>query len=363
MLLLPLQVAGDDTSSGGIMDIRNILAEAAAICGPSGHEMDIAAYFAEKFRPFTDEVKVDAMHNVIAHKKGTGPKVMLAAHLDEIALLVTKIEDDGSLRLGMVGGVDPRILPGSRVWVHGKEKLFGTIGALPPHLMSAEDRQNNYQLKNLHVDLGMTAERVKEQVKIGDLVTLDDRATELLNHQFACKTMDDRACVTLLLCAAEYLQKLHCDADVYFVATSQEEVGSRGAETAAFAIDPDLAIALDVDHATIPGSRPDSTVPGDKLAVSVGPYIQPKLCDRLLNCAKEHNAALTVTVAGRSTATDADEIGLTRGGVPTVLLSLPLKYMHTSVETIDLRVLKEGGRLLAHFVSELDAGWEEDLWI
>jgi len=259
--------------------------------------------------------------------------------------------------------VDPRILPASRVWVHGKEKLFGTIGALPPHLMSAEDRASNYKLKDLHVDLGLPADKVRELVKIGDLVTFNVPATELLNGQFASKTMDDRACVTLLLCAAEYLQKLVCDADVYFVASAQEEVGSQGASTAAFAIDPDLAIALDVDHATIPGSRTDTTVPGDKLAMSVGPYIQPKLADRLMACSKEHGVGLTVTVAERATYTDADAVGLARAGVPSILLSLPLKYMHTAVETLDTHVLKEGGRLLAHYVSELDAGWEEDLWI
>lgn len=345
------------------MEILKILSEAAALCGPGGHEKHVAEYFAEQFRPFVDEVTVDSMYNVIAHRKGSGPRVMLAAHQDEIAMLVTKIEDDGSLRLGMIGGVDPRILPACRVWVHGREKLFGTIGALPPHLMSAEDRENNYQLKNLHVDVGLPAERVRELVRIGDLVTFNCKSTELLNGQFAAKTMDDRACVGLLLCAAEYLQKLVCDADVYFVATSQEEVGSHGAETAAFAIDPDLAIALDVDHATIPGSRPDTTVPLDKLAMTVGPFIQPKLAERLEKCAGEHGVKLTTTVAGRATYTDADEIGLSRAGVPSLLLSLPEKYMHTTVETIDVGVLKEGGRLLAHFVSELDAGWEEDLWI
>ena len=163
------------------------------------------------------------MYSVIAHKKGNGPKIMLCAHLDEIALMVTHIEDDGSLRLGNVGGVDPRILPASRVWVHGREKLFGTIGALPPHLMSAADRANNYTLDNLHVDIGMSAERAKELVRIGDLVTFDGPARELLNGQFASKTLDDRSCVAILLRAAEMLQKLVCDADVYFVCSSQED--------------------------------------------------------------------------------------------------------------------------------------------
>lgn len=345
------------------MDIQKVLSEAAALVGPSGQEMQVAEFFAEKFRPFVDEVTIDPMFNVIAHKKGKGPKVMLCAHMDEIGLMVTGIEEDGCIRLGSVGGVDPRILPASRVWVHGKEKLFGTIGALPPHLLTAADRQKNYNAKDLYVDVGLPGDKVKELVRIGDLVTFNVPLTELLNGQVAAKTMDDRACVTILLLAAERLMKMHCDADVYFVGSTQEEVGSRGARTSAFAINPDLAVALDVDHATIPGSRPDTTVDGDSLCASIGPYLQPKLVNRLMNCAKEHHVKLQTAVSARYTSTDADDVSIARDGIPTVLLSLPLKYMHTTVETIDLQAMQEGGRLIAHFLSELDEGWEEDLWI
>ena len=165
------------------MDIQKVLSEAAGILGPSGQEMQIAAYFAEKFRPFVDEVTVNDMHCVIAHTKGTGPKVMLCAHMDEISLMVIAIEDDGCLRLGNVGGVDPRILPASRVWVHGKEKLFGTIGALPPHLLTPEDRKKNYDRKDLYVDVGLPADKVRELVHVGDLVTFNTPFTELLNGQ------------------------------------------------------------------------------------------------------------------------------------------------------------------------------------
>ena len=221
------------------MDMQKILIEAAAKVGPSGQEMQVAEYFAEQFRPLVDEVTVDNLFNVIAHKKGTGPRVALFAHMDEISLMVTAIEDDGSLRLGNVGGVDPRILPASRVWVHGKERLFGTIGAMPPHLMSAEDRSKNYDRKDLYVDVGYPAEKVRELVHVGDLVTFNVPATPLLNGQFASKTMDDRACVTMLLATAERLKGLKCDADVYFVGSTQEEIGSQGAKTAAFHIDPD----------------------------------------------------------------------------------------------------------------------------
>lgn len=247
--------------------------------------------------------------------------------------------------------------------MHGREKLFGTIGALPPHLMSAADRANNYTLDNLHVDIGMSAERAKELVRIGDLVTFDGPARELLNGQFASKTLDDRSCVAILLRAAEMLQKLVCDADVYFVCSSQEEVGVRGAMTSAFAIDPDLSVVLDVDFAETPTCPPRSALPIDAMIVTHGPFVQPKLNQRLIDCAKKHHVKLNANVASRSTGTDADEIGLSRAGVPSVLLSLPEKYMHTSVETIDLNTLEEGARLLANFVAELDESWEDDLWI
>ena len=345
------------------MDVRKILSEVAAIAGPSGQELQVAEYFAEQFRPLVDEVRIDNMFNVIAHKKGTGPRVMLCAHMDEIGLMVSDIEEDGSIRLGSVGGVDPRILPASRVWVHGREKLFGMVGAKSPHLTPMKEREKNYKREDLYVDVGLPAEKVRELVRPGDIVTFNTPSTELLNNQWASKTMDDRACVTMQLVCAEKLSRMVCDADVYFVGTTQEEVGCMGAKTAAFALEPDLAIALDVDHATIPGSRPDTTVDLDALNVTVGPFIQPKLCKRLTDCAAAHHVKLSTSVAGRFTYTDADEVILSRAGVPTVLLSLPLKYMHTSVETIDLGVLEEGGRLMANFVSELDAGWEEDLWI
>ena len=345
------------------MDVQKILSDAAQKLGPSGQEMQIAEYFAEQFKPFVDEVYVDKMFNVIAHKKGTGPKVMLCAHMDEIGLMVIGIEEDGSLRLSNVGGVDPRILPACRVWVHGKEKLFGTIGALPPHLMSAEDRSNNYKMDKLHIDLGMPAEKVRQLVRVGDLVTFNTPFTELANGQVAAKSLDDRACVAIMLRAAERLQKMYCEADVYFVCSAEEEVGGRGAQTAAFAVEPDLAVVLDVGFALTPGCGPDVAQPLDAPILTHGPYIQPKLNKRLMDCARAHHIKFNQDVSSRSTGTDADEIGVSRAGVPTVLISLPEKYMHTSVETISLDTLEESARLLAHFISELDASWEDDLWI
>ena len=345
------------------MDIKAYLADISALPGPSGQEGPVAQALVERFKPLCDEVYVDAMGSVIAHKKGNGPKVMLSAHQDEIALMAVKIEEDGCIRMGQVGGVDPRILPGAQVWVWGKEKLFGVIGAKPPHLLTPEDRKKNYSRDDLYVDVGYPAEKVRELVRVGDLITFNTPATALMNDRFACKTMDDRACVGILLETLERLQGMKHAADLYFVASTQEEVGAYGAQAAAYSVDPDLAVALDVCHATIPGSRPDSTCDIDSLCASQGPFIQPKLFERLVNTAKAHGVKLQQDVAPSNTHTDADNINIARAGIPTVLLSLPLKYMHTTVETIDLNVLREGGRLIAHFLAELDSHWEDDLWI
>lgn len=358
------------------MDIMNYLQGMAVQHGPSGHEAEVAAWLGARFEALCDSVTIDPLYNVIAFKKATlptrdgspAPRVMLAAHQDEIALMVSDILPDGSLRMGQVGGVDPRILPASTVIVHatggkdGTVKLLGVVGSTPPHLLSAADREHNYKREDLFIDLGLPVERVREQVRVGDLVTLSGRATPLLNDRCAAKTMDDRACVACLLEAAERLQKMRHICDIYFVATSQEEVGSKGAAVAAHTIDPDLAVALDVTHATIPQSRPDTTVPLDAPAATYGPFVQHRLLERLKKAAEDHGIKLNTEHAERFTYTDLDNIQIAREGVPCVLIDLPLKYMHTTVELLDTNVIRECGRLLAHFLGDLDEGWNEALW-
>jgi len=359
------------------MDLYEFLKEMAHQHGPSGHEYEVAEWFKSKFEPLCDTVTVDRLFNVIACKKATrptkdgspAPKVLLAAHLDEIALMVADILPDGTLRMGNVGSVDPRILPSSTVTVHAREaeggyrKLLGIVGAMPPHLLSEADKSRNYEREEMFVDLGLPADEVRKLVQIGDLITLNGPATRLLNERCAAKTMDDRACVGALLEAAERLQSMTHMCDIYFVATAQEEVGAGGVTVAAYTIDPDLAVALDVSHATLPSSRPDTTIPLDAPAVTVGPYLQYKLVNRMRETAKAHGVKLNAEIASRRTFTDADQLQIARCGIPTVLIDIPLKYMHTSVEVLDMNVIRESGRLLAHFLTEIDEGWDSELWI
>lgn len=353
------------------MDILSYLREVGAQHGPSGQEREVARWLAQRFQPLVDSVDIDPLFNVIAVKKGfpsegKAPKVMLCAHQDEIALMVTEILKDGTLRMGQVGGVDPRILPASKVTVHatgaGREKLPGVVGAKPPHLLSDNDRKQNYKREDLFVDLGLPADNVRQRVCVGDLITLNGEAVELLNGRAAGKTMDDRACVGVMLEAAERLQHMRHEADIYFVCASQEEVGSRGARVAAHAIQPDLAVILDVSHAPIPQSRPDTTIPLDAPAITYGPFLQHKLAGRLKETAAKHGIKLNSEHEERDTWTDLDNIQIAREGVPCALLGLPLKYMHTTVELLDTAVLSECGRLIAHFAAELCEGWDDELW-
>ena len=344
------------------MRTEDFLRQVTVLPGLSGNEGEVAQFIAEAFRPFCDEVKIDQLNSVIGHIQGNGPKVMLCAHLDEIGLMVSDIEKDGSLRMRNVGGVDPRILPGMRVTVYGREKLMGVIGAKAPHLLTSEERKKNYAREDLYVDLGMSTQRVHELVHIGDCIALEGGFTPLLNNRYASKTVDDRACVAILLRTMEALQRVDTRADLYFVASCQEEVGSIGAMTTAYGIYPDFAVALDVNHAKTPGS-PDleSFDMGSPLA-TMGPYIHPMLRSKLAEIAKEHNITLQSAVAPRYTSTDADDIGLARDGVPSVLLELPIKYMHTSVETFDMHTLTECARLLTAYCAAIDDSWRDELW-
>ena len=344
------------------MRVEEFLREVTALPGLTGHEGPVAEYIAAAFRPYCDEVRIDKLNNVIARIKGEGPKVMFCAHLDEIGLMVVKIEEDGALRLGNVGGVDPRILPGMRVKVYGRQEMMGVIGAKPPHLLTEKDRQQNYKREDLYVDLGLPADKVRELVQIGDLVALEARYTELKNGRVATKTADDRACVALLYQAMQLLQGLKPEADLYFVATCQEEIGSYGAGMTGFSIEPDFGVALDVCHAQTPGAPAIGTHELGSLVASMGPFLHPVLRKKLMDVAEAQNIAVQTAIVPRNTSTDADDLNIQRGGIPTILLELPLKYMHTTVELFDMKTLKEGARLVAQFAAAVEDGWRDELW-
>lgn len=345
------------------MDLNKLIGELIAAPGLPGYEQEVARIFCREMERLGARTETDAIGNATARMGEGGPRIMVTAHMDEIGLIVTGFMEDGGLRFTRMGGVDPRILPGSRVRVQTKEGAkLGVIGAKPPHLLTAADRKKNPDMKDMYIDMGLSAESVRRLVRVGDLVTLTGELTELAGGRLAGKTMDDRACVAAMCLAAEQLTDVRLNGEVCFVAAGQEEVGSRGAQTAAYSLEPDLAIAIDVTHGTMPDCRPQDVYPLDKVVMSIGPNIHPMMHVRIMETARKNGIAVQESVCGGVTSTDADVTQVSRTGVPTLLLELPLKYMHTTVETLSTDTLREVARLLACFLRETLADWGNIQW-
>lgn len=348
------------------MKLEQFLAQITELPGVSGYEGPMGEVIRTAFSPYVDEIRRDNLQNLIALKKGEGenrPSIMLAAHMDEIGLMVKKIEEKGFLRFTGVGGVDERTIVSQEVTVFGKEALYGVIGAKPPHLQAADERTKAVKMEDLYIDLGLPEERVKELVRVGDLVTVNREYTALGGERAAAKAMDDRAGVAMILEVFKELQRLRHTADVYGVATVQEEVGARGAYTSTYGINPDLGIAIDVGHGHMPDilKEEDTMNLGEGAGIAIGPHVHPKIYRKMKEIAKELKIPFQLEPSTHPAGTDAYAIQVTRAGVPSALISIPLRYMHTSVETLDLADLKTGARLLANFIARIDNEFVEGL--
>jgi endoglucanase len=321
--------------------------------GISGFEYRMNKKIADLFLPYCDEVRIDRLGSVIAVKhcgKPDAPKIMIEAHCDEIGLMVTSISNEGYLTFANVGGVDQRILPALEVVVHAKRDLPAVIGIMPDKYI--EDGKT-VKMSDMAIDTGLPAKEVKKLVSVGDSVTIAQSVGELGKKQWSGKSLDDRASVAALINVMCRLSEKQLNADVYAVAAVQEEVGCRGGKTTAGGIRPDIAIAIDVTHGITPDNSDNAFEVGSGTAISVGPNIHPLLADALFRTADTHNIKYTIEACGGETGTDAWEIQPSRGGgVPTALLSIPLKYMHTSVETLAVSDVKATAKLLAAFIEE-----------
>ena len=339
--------------------MRELIKKLSDMRGISGYEYRITDKIKGMFEPYCDEVKTDPLGSVIAVKKcgrENAPKLMIEAHCDEIGLMVTTITDEGYLTITNVGGVDQRTLPSTEVIVHGKKDLWGVIGIKPEHML--EDGKT-VKISDMAVDTGLDAKTVKSLVSVGDSVTIAQSVGSLGKEQFSGKSLDDRASVAAILTVMKSIQNTDLNIDVYAVSAVQEEVGLRGGKTTSYGIMPDMAIAIDVTHGITPDNSERAFEVGEGLTISVGPNIHPKLADRLFATAKKHDIKAAVEVDGGETGTDAWAIQIACDGVPTALLSMPLKYMHTSVETLAISDVEGVAQLITEFIkeSEADTKW------
>lgn len=325
--------------------------------GVSGNEKDIRECVKDLFTKFCTDVRTDALGNVIGVKKGTNPdapSLMIEAHMDELGLMVSKITDEGSLKFVPIGGFDPKVLPGTEVTVHGKEKLFGVIGATPPHLLT--DRNKATPLDELCVDIGFSKEQAEKLVSIGDIITINTFFTQLDGNIVAARCIDDRGGLAIILKVLEMLSSFELENDIIAVATVQEEVGLRGAKTAAAGILPGCAIAIDVCHAESPGVSDEAYPAGKGPVISIGPNLHSKMTRNIIDIANKDNIDIQIEVCDGHTGTDAWEIQVAGCGIPTALVSVPLRYMHANYEVCDTTDLDSAARLIASFAISLKGG-------
>jgi len=331
--------------------------------GVAGREDAVRALVRDELAGLVDAVSVDALGNVVGVRKGQGgPRVIVMAHMDEIGFLVKHIDDKGFIRIHPVGGFDPRVLPAQRVIVHGfgGEQLRGAlqIGAKPIHLLDPGDIKPP-KLEDLFVDLGLSGEEVKARVEVGDMITLD-RTVERVGNTVMGKSLDDRICVFQMIEALRRLSGL-TNAEIVAVATTQEEVGLRGATTAAYHVDAQIAVALDITLAQdIPGGAEQDQITrlngGAAIKIMDSSTISNyKLVRHLREIADANGIPYQLEILPRG-GTDAGAGQRARGGVPAVTISIPTRYVHTVNEMATVSDVDASINLLARYLEKAHEG-------
>lgn len=343
---------------------RSFLFTMLETASPSGFEEANAAHYRNYVASFADEVTTDRMGSVIAAVNPTGsPRVMLAGHIDEIGFLIHYIDDSGFLYFRPIGGHDPVNIVGQRVVVHTRTgTLPGVIGKKPIHMTSAEDRGKKIELEDLWIDLGVSTkeETLAAGVEIGDYAVYADGVTPLVGDRIAARGLDNRVGAWVVAEALRRVKELNPKAAIFAVATVQEEIGLRGARTSCYGIDPDLGIAVDVTFATdFPSmdKRKTSEVKlGGGPGLLRGANASRKLADRISDVAKSAGIPVQVQATPGGTGTDANAIQINAAGVTTGLVEVPLRYMHTPCEIIDLNDADQCAELLARVCASLQPG-------
>lgn len=333
--------------------------------GLSGYEAPVRVLIEAAWRPLTDEISTSRLGSLHAFRGGAAPQprpsLLLAAHMDAIGLLVAGLSGE-FIRLARVGGIDARVLPGQIVTVHGRKELSGVIVRPPSHLLPPENRQGITALENLLVDTGLNARELARLVRPGNPVSFAQPPTELNGETLVGHSLDNRASIAALTHCLAALKDRQVGWDLWAVATSQEEVTLGGASTSAFQLRPSLAVAVDVTFASSPGSPAHKTYPlGKGPTLGWGPNIHPALYQAFKKLAERLEIPFSMEVTPQHSGTDAIALQVAAEGVPTMLISIPLRNMHTPVEMVSCKDIARAGRLLAEFAASLEADFLETL--
>lgn len=327
---------------------------------PSGYEGPAADVW-RKAASFA-ELSTDGLGSSIARVGDAAPLLAVVGHIDEIGLIVTHVDEKGFLWFTSIGGWDPQILVGQRVEIRGKDgPVLGVVGRKPIHLLEADQRKKVVELKGMHIDIGAKdGEEASELIRVGDPVVIAAEPVPMLGERLVSKAMDNRLGAYVAL---ESLRRANERGEMKgsfaAVAAVQEEIGLFGARTAAFEVRPDIAIAVDVTHATdAPGvdeKELGASPLGSGPVIGRGSTLSPKIFELLAETAEAEGIEHSISASGRGTSTDADVLQISRAGIPTGLVSIPLRYMHSPVEMVDLADVEATVELLAAFAARLTA--------
>ncbi len=327
---------------------------------PSGYEKEATEYWKSRTGAFTDKISCDVHGNCIGVLNPQGkPTVMLAGHIDEIGYMVKYIDEDGFIYFVTIGGIDMHLVPGQRVWIKTRkgQRVLGVIGKKPAHLLEETEKKQIATIDQLCIDIGTkNEEETRKLIEVGD-VAVPAVAFERLNDDIAiARGFDDRAGAFVVSETLRRLSETKPRASVYGVATVQEEIGLRGAKTSAYGISPDIGIAIDVTFATdypqMEKKKAGDIKIGGGPVIARGPNMNHDITDLLIKTAEENDIPYQIEAIPRGTGTDANVIQLTKAGVATGLVSIPLRYMHTPVELLSLTDLDNVSKLLAAFITK-----------
>jgi endoglucanase len=345
------------------MGMPETLHKLLTAAGPSGYEQAPAAVFREAAGAFA-EVTFDTVGSTVARVPGTGSgrSVAVVGHIDEIGLIVHHIDDDGFLWFTGVGGWDPIILVGQRVAIATRSGVVrGVVGKKPIHLMKEDDRKRVPQLKDLHIDIGASGgDEARSRVRVGDVAVIDAEPVEYPNNRFVSRSLDNRiGCYVALEAARIVAEAGGAPGDVYAVAVAQEEITFGGARTTAYSLNPDVAVAVDVTFATDQPGLSETEVGRHKFGMGPvltrGSTLDPTVFELLHETAEAEGIPFTVTASARATGTDADAFHIARQGIPSAVVSVPLRYMHSPVEMVQLDDVENTAKLIAAFALRLAA--------
>jgi putative aminopeptidase FrvX len=345
------------------MPVPEVLRKLLTAPGPSGYEQAAASVFRDACAPFA-EVTHDTVGSTVARVEGTadGPLLAVIGHIDEIGLIVHHIDDDGFLWFSGVGGWDPIILVGQRVDIATRDgAIHGVVGKKPIHLLKEEERKQVPELRNLHIDIGAAnGDEARERVRIGDVAVIAGEPLEYPNNRFVSRSMDNRlGCYVAYEVARLVAEAGGAPGDVAAVAATQEEITFAGARTTAFTLQPKIAIVVDVTFSTdAPGSE-EKEIGSHKFGtgpvITRGSTLDPQVFELLHAAGEEAGIPFTVAASSRYTGTDADAIHISRGGIPTGVVSIPLRYMHSPVEMVQLDDVENAAKLIVAFAQKLSA--------